>query len=62
MSMTVQIRVVFEYERHADKTGVVPCASQQLDIDRLPVSVESRRKDHGRNAIRRTRRVPAVEA
>ena len=46
----------------ADELGVVPRAAQQLEVDRLPVVVDARRNDDGRDAVRRARRVAAAEA
>src|SRR5207249_856050 len=62
VSMTRGFGVMFERVGHADELAIVPGASEELEIDRLVVIVESRRKDDRRNAVGCARRVAATEA
>src|SRR5262249_34150919 len=47
---------------HTDEFGVIPCAAEKLNGDRLPVIVEPGRHDDGWNAVRCAWCVPPPEA
>src|SRR5215831_20341470 len=47
---------------HTDEFGVIPCAAEKLNGDRLPVIVEPGRHDDGWNAVRCAWCVPPAEA
>ena len=49
--MTCRFGVVFEGKRHSHQFGIVPGASEQLDVDRLVMIIESNREDHGGHAV-----------
>src|SRR5262245_40970544 len=62
MAMARGFGVLLERIGHTDELGVVPCARQKLDIDRLPMIVESGRKNYGRNTVGCSWRVSPTEA
>ena len=49
--MACGFSVMLEGVGHADKLRIVPCTSQKLDVDGLPVIIESDRKNDSRNAV-----------
>ena len=53
---------LFERVGHADEFGVIPCATEELNTDRLVMIVVANREYDCRDAIRSARRVATTEA
>src|SRR5262245_2658953 len=62
VAVTGGFGIVLERVRHSDQPGIVPCAPEELDTDRLVMVVKPHRKDDSRNAVGSSRRVAAAEA
>src|SRR5205085_6492187 len=64
LDMTVpgSVRHLLERVRHPHEFAIVPCAAEQLDVDRLSVVVVTDRKNDRRNSVRGARRIAAPEA
>ena len=60
--MVRAIRDNFERVRHGDKFVVIPCTSEKLNADRLPMTVETGRHDDRGNTVGRAGRVAPAKA
>src|SRR5262245_40360120 len=62
VSVSGRCRYMFEGVRHSDEFGVVPRATQELEVDLLLVIGKSGGKDNRRNTVGRARRISPTEA